>query len=59
MKVSMPVVARLGTANGRSIFVKLCLRLAPSTCAASSRSRGICLMDPVSTHTVSGIAKVM
>ena len=59
MNVRIPVVARLGTARGSRIFVKLCLRVAPSTCAASSRSFGICRMDPVSTQTVSGIANVM
>src|ERR1700736_1315071 len=45
MNVRIPVVARLGTASGSRIFVKLCRREAPSTWAASSRSLGICLME--------------
>ena len=59
MNVRMPVVARLGTASGSRILVKLWKRVAPSTCAASSRSLGIWRIYPVRTHTVSGIANVM
>ena len=59
MNVRMPVVARLGTASGNNIRVKLCNLVAPSTCAASSRSFGICLIEPVRTHTVGGMANVI
>ena len=59
MNAKIEVATRPGATSGSRILTKAPRRLEPSTCAASSSSRGIPIRKPRSVHTEKGSTKVM
>src|SRR5215216_5405327 len=59
MNVRIAVVNTPGAASGTITFRKACIVVAPSTLAASSRSRGSSLKNATRSQIVSGRAKTV
>src|SRR6266480_3961254 len=54
----MHATATPGVASGSTISVNDCQRVAPSTCAASSSSRGMLKKYALSSHTLNGTENI-
>ncbi len=57
IKASKPVVTSAGAVSGRRICQKVCIIVAPSTCAACRSVVGRVRKNEVSTHAVKGSEK--
>jgi hypothetical protein len=59
MKAKIEVATSPGATRGSRIFTKAPMRVLPSTIAASSRSRGMPMMNPRSVQIENGSTNVM